>query len=247
MKMKSVFPRLRRFAVPIAAGAVILGGVGASAQAGTSGRQAFGDEGSVYHFHVNDAVEADYRKVHPNTVWTESLNKWSVTEEKLHPAVQSKLKLGEGFPFQVSAKPIEKIGGSYTTNATTLGQVTIPEAGLWRVDFTGVVDRVNADADGYLVPNTDTMPQITARVPLENGSEANGGTAMGSPVSRNGFTELTLASAGLTIRTTGEAPMYLRAFGYNENRSSFGSDPDGEGPLTGQFTAAVHGTITRIG
>ena len=61
--------------------------------------------------------------------------------------------------------PINKIGGTYSTNATTLGQFTVPKTGVYLISAYGYFDRLNEGTAGYETPATtnDTYLQLTVR------------------------------------------------------------------------------------
>lgn len=188
---------------------------------------------------------ADYLRAVPNGgVYWSSLANGIVSREKLAGDVKDALELGSGFSVQVMPKAIDKIGGSYATNATELTEFTLPAGGLYQVTTTAVFDRVNADHADYVAPTTDTMPQLSLRMPTDEGGTADGGTIMGAAISRAGYSELT-GSAAATLRSGSEDKVVtVRGFGYNEDRSSFGSAAEGK---AAQFTAAARIVVVRIG
>jgi hypothetical protein len=136
---------------------------------------------------------------------------------------------------------IQKLGGSYTTNATTLGTFTVTESGKYLVSAYGFFDRLNEGAPGYEAPTTDTYLQLSVR----GGTVAaqHPGTCFTPAVSAKGFTETTCQSVQVIEANAGDT-FTVRAFGYNEDRSGFGAAPNSATP---QFTASAAVSAVRIG
>jgi hypothetical protein len=136
---------------------------------------------------------------------------------------------------------VGKIGGSYTTNATTLGTFTVTESGKYLVSAYGFFDRLNEGAPGYEAPTTDTYLQLSVR----GGTVAaqHPGTCFTPAVSAKGFTETTCQSVQVIEANAGDT-FTVRAFGYNEDRSGFGAAPNSATP---QFTASAAVSAVRIG
>lgn len=214
----------------VAAGVAAIGALvatGTLAQAGSTGRQAFGDEGSVYHFHINDQVEADLMKTPANSVWTESINKFAVTKDKLHPAVVTELGYGKsGDKIVVPAKLVEKVGGSFTANATSIATFQLP-AGAWLLPVSARFDRVaTGPADG-------NRPQLAVR--YDNGKDA--GTVMGQELS--GLKDRELTGADNKVVTISETTTFtVYGFGYNDDQSASGGNT---------FAASAEITPVRVG
>jgi hypothetical protein len=136
---------------------------------------------------------------------------------------------------------IQKIGGSYTTNATDLGTFTVAESGKYLVTAWGYFDRLNEGAAGYEAPPTDTYLQLSVRGPA--GDTRHPGTCFTPAVSPKGFTETTCQSVQVIEANAGDT-FTVRAFGYNEDRSGFGAAPNSATP---QFTASAAVSAVRIG
>jgi hypothetical protein len=128
---------------------------------------------------------------------------------------------------------IAKIGGSYSANATEITTVSLPSAGTYAVNARVTFDRKDANDPAYLIPSTDTMPQLSLRY----GTDGDAGTIMGSPISRAGYVELTGSSVAY-VTVDAATTITVRGFGYNEDRSQFGG---------GQITAAGVVTAVKIG
>jgi hypothetical protein len=142
----------------------------------------------------------------------------------------------------IAATSIQKIGGSYSTNATTLGTFTVPETGQYLISAYGFFDRLNEGAAGYEAPTTDTYLQLTVRGPA-GFTGGHPGTCFTPAVSPKGFTETTCQSVQVITANAGDV-ITVRAFGYNEDRSGFGGTPNSATP---QFTAAAAVSAVRIG
>lgn len=141
----------------------------------------------------------------------------------------------KGPTLAVAITKIAKIGGSFSANATELGEVTFP-AGVYDISASAVFDREDATKDGaanpaYVLPTTDLMPSFVLRFP------GNAGTIMGAPISRAGYVELTGSSHE---RVTFTVPTKVKAmgFGYNENRSAEGAN---------QISVSAMVTSVRVG
>lgn len=142
--------------------------------------------------------------------------------------------------FASAPTNIDRIGGTYSTNATDLGQFTVPRTGQYLISAYGFFDRRNEGSAGYEAPPTDTYLQLTVRGGAP-GSHA--GTCFSPAVSPKGFTETTCQSVQVISATAGDV-IHVRAFGYNEDRSGFGGVPNSAQP---QFTAAASVSAVRIG
>lgn len=209
--------------------------------------------GSLNAVDLDQATKNWFTDVFNNTVGTAAIKKGAVTQDKLAKGavdltklsndVLADLSAGQGWdPVVLNDRPISLIGGSWATRATTLTEFTLP-AGVWMITTQASFDRLDAEAAGYIAPTTDTYPQLTVR----DGEGRDVGTIMGNAVSRAGRVELTGSSVGTaSVSSPARSKFTVRAFGYNEDRSQFGSDPDGSGPLVGQFKASVHIVAIRI-
>jgi hypothetical protein len=163
------------------------------------------------------------------------------TGEKGDPGDPASDRFGEYTDgVNIAATSIQKIGGSYSTNATTLDTFTVPEAGKYLISAWGYFDRINEGAAGYEAPTTVTYLQLTVRGGFP-GSHA--GTCFTPAVSPRGFTETTCQSVQVITANAGDV-ITVRAFGYNEDRSGFGGTPNSATP---QFTAAAAVSAVRIG
>lgn len=239
----------RTVAVVAAAGFAVVGLITSSeAAVPQPERQAALPENSVYHAQINDQVEADLMKTPALSVWTTSINKWAVTEDKLAPSVAEKLnsKVGEGWAVEIPAKAIENIGGSFATRATVLGTFVLPARGLFQVTTQAKFDRVDATHADYVTPTTETMPTLALRFTTDEGGVGDAGTIMGAQISKAGFVELTGSSVA-SVRP-GASPMTVTVygFGYNEDRGNFGS-VDATPGAKAQFTAAAKILVDQIG
>jgi hypothetical protein len=133
--------------------------------------------------------------------------------------------------------PIQKIGGTYSTNATQLFTVELPEAGTYLISANGFFDRINEGATGYEVPNTDTYLQLTVR------GAGLGATCFTPAVSPKGFTETT-CDASSVVTVAGPTTLTVRGFGYNEDRSGFGGAPNSATP---QFSVFAQLNAVKVG
>ncbi len=136
--------------------------------------------------------------------------------------------------------PIAKIGGTYSTNATTLFTFDLPEAGTYLVNAYGYFDRLDAGVtdNGYEEPTTDTYLQLSLR-----GANVQAGTYFTGAISPSGRIEATVSGAQVV---TVDAPttITVRAFGYNEDRSGFGGAPNSATP---QFSAFANVSAVKVG
>lgn len=247
--------RITAFVAALAAGSsILLAGTATAAPQDPAGRQAIAApnsvnstaiiDGSVWQADMADPLTAYLRAVPNGAVYWSSLANGIVSTDKLAADVKDQLEIGSGWSVQIPTTVINKIGGSYAANATELTEFVLPAGGLYQVTTQAVFDRVNADHADYVAPTTDTMPQLSLRMPTDEGGTADGGTIMGAAISRAGYTELTGSSVS-TLRSGSEDKIVtVRGFGYNEDRSSFGSAGDGK---AAQFTAAARIVVTRIG
>ncbi len=144
--------------------------------------------------------------------------------------------------FASAPTNIDTIGGTYSTNATDLGQFTVPRTGQYLISAYGFFDRRNEGTPGYESPTTDTYLQLTVRGPA-GFTGGHPGTCFTPAVSPRGFTETTCQSVQVISATAGDV-IHVRAFGYNEDRSGFGGVPNSAQP---QFTAAASVSAVRIG
>lgn len=196
-------------------------------------------KGAVTNWHLSKgSVYGD--NLGPGMVeWFTTVYNGSVHEVGLDADLQKRMTFGSGFRVLIPATPINKIGGSHAANATELTEFMLPE-GIWQITTSAVFDRVNQGAEGYVAPTTDTMPQLVVRT----ADEENGGTIMGAAISRAGFTELTGSSVATLMVDGPDKVVKVRAFGYNEDRSAFGSKSE---TVPAQFTAGAQIVATRIG
>lgn len=170
----------------------------------------------------------------------------SLDEQEFTPGVLAKLnKPGtvdafgkEGGTFAIPETAIDKIGGPFATNATKAGEFTLP-AGTWLVSAAVQFDRTDANDADYQTPTTDTMPSFVLRYP------GDAGTIMGATISKAGYTELNGSSVKQIVLTEA-TKITAYGFGYNEDRSGFGSAGQPAGAKS-QFSVAGSITAVRIG
>lgn len=144
----------------------------------------------------------------------------------------------QGGTLAIAETAIDKIGGPFATNATKAGEFTLP-AGTWLVTAAVQFDRTDANDPDYQAPTTDTMPSFVLRYP------GDAGTIMGAAISKAGYTELNGSSA-MAITLDAATKITAYAFGYNEDRSGFGSTGQPAGAKS-QFSVAGKVTAVRIG
>lgn len=173
-----------------------------------------------------------------NTVDTNTVKDGALAEKDLNATVRAKLAQGNGQVINYPATTILTIGGPFATGKTSVpaagkGALTL-DAGTYLINTSAKFDRKDATEAGYVLPTTDTYPSLVVRYDTD-GKDA--GTIMGSPVSRNGFVELT-GSSVKTIKLDAPTTLSVFGFGYNEDRSGFGG---------GQITVEAQVTATRIG
>lgn len=132
---------------------------------------------------------------------------------------------------------IDKIGGSYSTNSTTLFTMDLPEAGTYLLVANGYFDRLNDNEAGYEAPSTQTYLQLTVR------GAGYGATCFTPAVSPRGYSETTCDASGV-VTVTEPTTLTVRGFGYNEDRSGFGGTPNSATP---QFKVAAQLTAVRVG
>ncbi|MFC5268481.1 hypothetical protein ACFPJ1_40785 [Kribbella qitaiheensis] len=114
--------------------------------------------------------------------------------------------------------PIEKVGGSWKTNKTKLGEFTLP-AGTWLINTSAFFRRTAASTD-----NAVTRPQLALRAgDVTTGFGSDYGTVMGSAISPVVEGDLTGSDVRLvqvpTARTIG-----VYAFAYQDDRGSSDSN-----------------------
>ncbi|GAB2582357.1 hypothetical protein [Kribbella endophytica] len=165
--------------------------------------------------------------------WFTTVYNGSVHEIGLDANLKNQLGNGKGTSATFAAKAIEKIGGSFATNKTVVGELKLPGAGIYLVNTQAKFDRKDLGSTGYETPTTETYPSLVVRYD----GDKDAGTIMGSPVSKAGFVELT-GSSTATVTVTGPTTLNIYGFGYNEDRSAFGG---------GQITVAGQATAVKIG
>lgn len=238
--MKHAKPRPDRGHIrrTVAAAVVALGlvfGLSSASIAGPapdSGRQSAADiaEGSLYHYHINDAVEQYYITTQaPHSIYWSHLNNGIVSKEKLAADVTTELAYGtlSAEPTVVPPTVIDKIGGPFASNATLAASVALP-AGTWLVTTNYRFDRTVSGAEG-------TRPQIALRY---DGQDA--GTAMGVEISETAGREL-VGSVSKVVTVTEEKVVQVYLFGYNDDASASGG-----GELTGsaEISALKTGVVS---
>jgi hypothetical protein len=125
---------------------------------------------------------------------------------------------------------IAKIGGSFKTNKTKVGEFTL-QPGTWLLNSTAFFARTAAGAEG-------TRPQLALRV----GASATAfgtdfGTILGAEISPAKDRELTGATVKI-VTVTKETTVDVFAFGYNDDAGTAGS---------GDITAAASVAAVRVG
>ncbi|MEV6285057.1 hypothetical protein [Kribbella sp. NPDC051770] len=190
-------------------------------------------KGAVTNWHLGKgSVYGD--NLGPGMVeWFTTVYNGSVHEIGLDANLKNQLANGKGTAVTLAPKAIEKIGGSFAANKTTVGELKLPGAGTYLVNTQAKFDRKDAGSTGYETPTTDTYPSLVVRY----GADKDAGTIMGSPVSKAGFVELT-GSSTATVTVDGPTTLNVYGFGYNEDRSAFGG---------GQITVEGQVTAVRIG
>jgi hypothetical protein len=206
--------------VAVAVGIVAIGGA-------VSADAAVGDEGGIYHYHINDQVEADLMRTPAKSVWTESVNNGAIIESHLVGAVRAQLQYGKsGEKMVIEPKVVEKVGGSFTTNATVIGTFKLAK-GSWLLPVSARFDRTaTGPADG-------NRPQLAIRY---NGTK-DAATVMGQELSPLKGRELTGADNKVVVLDS-ETTFTVTGFGYNDDTSAAGG---------GTFTAGAEITPVRVG
>ncbi|MBB5833999.1 hypothetical protein [Kribbella italica] len=191
-------------------------------------------KGAVTNWHLGKgSVYGD--NLGPGMVeWFTTVYNGSVHEIGLDANLKNQLGNGKGTSATFAPKAIEKIGGPFAANKTTVGELKLPAAGTYLVNTQAKFDRKDAGSEGYVTPTTDTYPSLVVRY---DGDSKDAGTIMGSPVSKAGFVELT-GSSTATVTVTGPTTLKVYGFGYNEDRSAFGA---------GQITVSGQATAVKIG
>jgi hypothetical protein len=261
--------RTARIAAIVATAGVVLFGANAAAASPSvpayNGSQALPGN-SVFHAQINDQVEADLMKTPANSVWTASLNRWSVTEDKLSPAVQKKLNaVGTGKQGPVGPKGDTGATGAQGPQgdpaSDVLGKgkvmmspaITIKTIGgpfLTGKTFLGpftlqpgtwlVTSNATFNRTVAAQPtDTKTRPQLALRY---DETEVNpfgdtAGTIMGVDISPTVGREL-MGATVQTVYLPKATTVNVYAFGYNDDSSNFAS---------GQITVAAQISATRIG
>ncbi|GAA1511036.1 hypothetical protein [Kribbella lupini] len=191
-------------------------------------------KGAVTNWHLGKgSVYGD--NLGPGMVqWFTTVYNGSVHEIGLDANLKNQLGNGKGAGTATfGPKAIEKIGGSFATNKTAVGELKLPGAGTYLVNTQAKFDRKDAGSTGYETPTTETYPSLVVRYD----GDKDAGTIMGSPVSKAGFVELT-GSSTATVTVTGPVTLNIYGFGYNEDRSAFGA---GQISVSGQATAVKIG------
>jgi hypothetical protein len=142
----------------------------------------------------------------------------------------------QGGTLTIQETAIDKIGGPFATNATKVGEFTLGK-GTWLINAAVQFDRTDANDPDYQTPTTDTMPSFVLRYPDD------AGTIMGNPISKAGYTELT-GSSVKTITLDTDTKITAYGFGYNEDRSNFGS---ATADTKSQFSVVGSVTAVRVG
>ena len=124
---------------------------------------------------------------------------------------------------------IAHIGGSFKTNKTKVGEITLP-AGTWLLNSTAFFARTAAGVEG-------TRPQLALRVGASTTAFGDDfGTILGAEISPAKDRELTGSTVKVvTVKESTKVEVF--AFGYNDDAGSAGS---------GDITAAASVVAVRV-
>jgi hypothetical protein len=137
-----------------------------------------------------------------------------------------KVGVAKDFP----AVPIEKIGGSFKTNKSKVGEFTL-QPGTWLLNSTAFFARTTAGVPG-------TRPQLALRVGASDTAFGEDyGTILGAEISPTKDRELTGSTVKVvTVKVPTKVEVF--AFGYNDDASAAGS---------GQITASASVVAVQVG
>jgi hypothetical protein len=195
-------------------------------------------QGSITHFHIADQTEADLMKTPDKSVWSNSLNNSVVSEQKLHPAVRTKLTYGAGSVVSISdSVPIVYVGGPFNDPArgkTTVGKFDLAP-GTWLLTTSAKFTRTEAAAAGEAA----TRPMVGLRYNVSDtnvwGEDAGsiGGADISPVLNRDLF-----GSAVQTVKVTTPVTVFVYGFGYADDQGSAAS---------GKINVQTSTTATKIG
>jgi len=141
----------------------------------------------------------------------------SLDEQEFTSGVVAKLNTDKGAvkAYKFEAKTLAKIGGSFKTNKTKLGEFTLP-AGSFKLDLSYFASRTVAGAAG-------TRPELALRVgATETAFGEDYGTILGNEISPAKDREQTGYNFAY-VTTTKTTTVEVFGFGYNDDASSAGS------------------------
>ncbi|GAA1119888.1 hypothetical protein GCM10009630_17120 [Kribbella jejuensis] len=125
---------------------------------------------------------------------------------------------------------IDKIGGSFKTNKTKVGEFTL-QPGTWLVNTTAFFARTTAGAAG-------TRPELALRVGASDTAFGDDyGTILGAEISPSKDRELS-GSTVKVVTVTKATKVEVFAFGYNDDAGSAGS---------GEITASASVVAVQVG
>lgn len=142
---------------------------------------------------------------------------------------------------------ITDVGGTVKNTEVGQGATHVTsidlEPGTYLVSAYGHFDRRDATQTGYLEPTTDTYGALvlwTGGAQFLDFADA-AGTYFTGAISPAGYTEAT-ASGSQILTVTEPTTLHVGGFGYNEDRSGFGSGTD----ETAQFSVYANVSAVRV-
>ncbi len=186
---------------------------------------------------ANGAVRPDCKTLSyplcPRSVAASQVVDNSLPKSKIIPADRDAFlkdagKVGVTKDF--AAVPVAKIGGSFKTNKTLVGDFTL-QPGTWLVNATAFFARTTAGAAG-------TRPELALRVGATDTTFGDDyGTILGAEISPAKDRELS-GSTVKVVTVTKATKVEVFAFGYNDDASAAGS---------GELTAAASVVAVQVG
>jgi hypothetical protein len=142
---------------------------------------------------------------------------------------------------------LQAIGGTVLNKSEGLGATELTsidlEAGTYLVSAYGHFDRLGDTEPGYVAPTTDTYGALVLWTGASDAAFTDfsqaAGTYITGAISPKGFVEAT-ASGSQVLELTEPTTLHVGGFGYNENRSGFGTG-------TGQFSAIANVSAVKVG
>lgn len=234
--------RLRQIVVGVAAGAaigaVVFGGVAASAAPSPGATQAW--VRAVVAQETQNRITADHQEAAARArTDTNLLHKSQQLYNQANANTDAKLAAAKPTVTSIdkAGTTLPAIGGSWTAGHVTLGSKQLP-AGTYLVTVTG---------DFYKTATTTATPVLQiqvnglpAQVTAYTGAfpaNAGEGVGLGSDGTPNGLEQTASAYTTVVVPAAG-ATAEVDAFGYNPDRSSNGS---------GDFGVIAHATFTKVG